>query len=172
MSEKEYTEIYERNINTSVVKKDEKTLITKASMLDLNHNMLVMITVDVPSKTIIDADARMVKCPFKICRMTVNNIKKIIGLKIERGINKNILNAIGRSTGCTHLYELSLDAIRLISNVMLGLNFGEEEWREEWRDRLTPDEVFIEKTKPFLKNTCLPYSNGTEESSNNSEKKK
>jgi hypothetical protein len=41
---------------------------------------------------------------------------------------------------------------------MLGLNFNEEEWRDEWKERYTPDEVFIERTKPFLKDTCYPFS--------------
>jgi len=151
-------EIYERNINTTISKRDENTFVTKASILDLNHNMHVILTVDVESKTIIDSYAQMVKCPFKICRVTLVNMKRLIGLKIERGINKRISRIVGGSHGCTHLYELSIDAVRLTSNVMLGLNFNEEEWREEWKERYTPDEVFIERTKPFLKGTCYPFS--------------
>ena len=155
---KRQTEIYERNINSSIIKKDENTFVTKASILDLNHNMIVILTFDIESKTITDAYAQMVKCPFKICRATLVNMKKLIGLKIERGINKKISHIVGRSHGCSHLFELCVDAVRLTSNVMLGLNFNEEEWRDEWKERYTPDEVFIERTKPFLKDTCYPFS--------------
>ena len=61
------TEIYERNINVAVSKLDEETILTKASLLDLNHNIRVELTADVTTKTIRDAKAVMVKSPFTIC---------------------------------------------------------------------------------------------------------
>ena len=60
------TEIYERNINVSVSKLGEREILTKASLLDLNHNIRVELTVDVPSKTIVSVQAQMVKSPFSI----------------------------------------------------------------------------------------------------------
>jgi hypothetical protein len=146
-------EIYERNINISCAVLDEGQLTTKASLLDLNHNMRVEITIDQKTHTIIDATSQMVKVPFHICALTTDRVKNIIGFTIERGINRKLADTLGRSEGCSHLFELALEAVRLSSNILLGFSHMEE----EWRDRRLNDEDFIERAKPFLKNTCLPF---------------
>ncbi len=146
-------EIYERNINISCAVLDEGRLVTKASLLDLNHNMRVEITVDKKSFVIVGAVARMVKVPFEICALTTRRVEGIVGLKIERGINRKLAAALGRSEGCSHLFELALEAVRLSSNILLGFSHMEE----EWRDRRLGDAEFIERAKPFLKNSCLPF---------------
>ncbi len=146
-------EIYERNINISCAVLDEGELRTKASLLDLNHNMRVEITIDQHTHKIIDATSQMVKVPFHICALTTDRVKNIIGFKIERGINRKLAYALGRSEGCSHLFELALEAVRLSSNILLGFSHMED----EWRDRRLSDEDFIKRAKPFLKNTCLPF---------------
>ena len=146
-------EIYERNINASVRRDDDEHIQTKASLLDLNHNMRVEIKVNIASREIVDARAQMVKSPFKICQKTVRFVNGLKGLKIERGITRKMSEILGKSSGCTHLYELSVEAVRLSSNVMLGFETGDMEWRE----RKLSDEEFIEKSKAFLANSCLPF---------------
>ena len=146
-------EIYERNINASVRRDDDEHIQTKASLLDLNHNMRVEIQVNIKSRVIVDARAQMVKSPFKVCINTVKYVRNLIGLKIERGVTRKMADLLGKSGGCTHLYELSVEAVRLSSNVLLGFETGDLEWRER---RLT-DEEFIEKSKAFLANSCLPF---------------
>lgn len=146
-------EIYERNINISCATLPHGQLQTKASLLDLNHNMRVEMTIDRDTQTIVDASSLMVKVPFRICFLTTERIKKIIGLRIERGINRKLADTLGRSEGCSHLFELALEAVRLSSNILLGFAHMED----EWRDRRMDDEEFIERAKPFLKNSCLPF---------------
>ncbi len=146
-------EIYERNINASVRREDEEHIITKASLLDLNHNMRVVIKVRISDREIVDAEGQMVKTPFSICGQTVSFVRNLIGLKIERGVTKKMADLLGRADGCTHLYELSVEAARLSSNVMLGFDTGDEEWRE----RRLSDEEFIENARGFLANSCLPF---------------
>ncbi|MFQ5798548.1 MAG: DUF2889 domain-containing protein [Bacteroidota bacterium] len=146
-------EIYERNINISVSKLSEKEVLTKASLLDLNHNIRVELTVDVATKTIIDAQAQMVKSPFSICQQTLKKLQNVIGMKIERGIHKKLVDTLGHSDGCTYLVDLTMEALRLSANVLLGFtHFG-----EEWRERKLSDNEFIAQVKPFLKNSCLPF---------------
>lgn len=149
-------EIYERNINISCAVLDEGRLVTKASLLDLNHNMRVEITIDQKSFVILDAAARMVKVPFQICGLTTERMRSIVGMRIERGINRKLADALGRSEGCSHLFELALEAVRLSSNILLGFSHMEE----EWRDRRMDDAEFIERAKPFLKDSCLPFHDG------------
>jgi hypothetical protein len=146
-------EIYERNINAAVRKDGDGYISTKASLLDLNHNMRIEIRVRISDRKIVEATAQMVKTPFAICGQTAAFAKNLEGLTIERGITKQIAGLMGRSEGCTHLYELAVEAVRLSSNVLLGFETGDEEWRER---RLTDDE-FISRAKEFLKNSCLPF---------------
>ncbi len=80
-------------------------------------------------------------------------MQKVVGLRIQRGIHKNLVDALGHADGCTHLVDLTMEAARLSANVMLGFTqFG-----EEWRDRKLSDEEFITQVKPVLKNSCLPF---------------
>jgi len=152
------TEIYERNINVSVSKINEELILTKASLLDLNHNIRVELTVHVPTKTIREAKAVMVKSPFKICQLTLNNMHNVVGLKIERGIHGRLVDAVGRTEGCTHMVDLTMEAVRLSANVLLGFSRQDE----EWRDRKLTDEEFIAEVKPILKNSCLPFKDDGE----------
>jgi len=146
-------EIYERNINAAVSKDGDDYITTKASLLDLNHNMRVQIRVRVADRTIVAAEAQMTKTPFAICGRTARFIDSMVGLKIERGVTRRLADLLGRSEGCTHLFELAVEAVRLSSNVLLGFETGDQEWRE----RKLSDEEFIEKAKGFLANSCLPF---------------
>ncbi len=146
-------EIYERNINAAVSKDGDDYITTKASLLDLNHNMRVQIRVRIADRVIVAAEAQMTKTPFAICSQTAKFIDNIVGIKIERGVTKKLAEALGRSAGCTHLFELATEAVRLSSNVLLGFETGDQ----EWRDRKLSDEEFIGKAKGFLANSCLPF---------------
>ncbi|MDH3251233.1 MAG: DUF2889 domain-containing protein [Ignavibacteria bacterium] len=152
------SEIYERNINVSVSKIGEELILTKASLLDLNHNIRVELTVHVPTKTIREAKAVMVKSPFKICQLTLRKMQSVVGLTIERGIHAKLVDAIGRAEGCTHMVDLTMEAVRLSANVLLGFSRQDE----EWRDRKLTDDEFIAEVKPMLKNSCLPFKDDGE----------
>lgn len=146
-------EIYERNINASVRREGDNFIVTKASLLDLNHNMRVEIKVRISDRIVVEAGAQMTKTPFAICAKTAFFADKMKGLKIERGVTRQLSALFGRSEGCTHLFELAVEAVRLSSNVLLGFETGDQEWRE----RKLSDEDFIERAKEFLKNSCLPF---------------
>lgn len=147
-------EIYERNINISVSQKNENEIVTKASMLDLNHLISVEIVIDLPSETIVAATAQMPKVPYGICQFTLKNMEKVIGLKIQRGIHKELADRLGHADGCTHMVDLAMEAVRLSANVMVGLTKVGREWFDH--GTLTEEEM-IERVKPLLKNSCLPF---------------
>jgi hypothetical protein len=146
-------QIYERNIHSSVRIIDKKHLVTEASLLDLNHAMHISLTINRQTHIIEKARAQILKAPLKICDSTTDLMKRIEGLKLERGINKRLVQALSQTDGCTHLYELTLTAIRLTFNTIIGLNFG---W-DEWVSKSIPDDEFIRIASPFLKNSCRPF---------------
>ncbi len=147
------SEIYERNINVTVSRSNEHEIVTRASMLDLNHHIRVSLTIDLVTEKIVAAEARMVKVPYDICQLTLTNITKIVGMKIERGINKRIVRALGRAEGCTHMVDLSMEAVRLSANVMIGLT----KVGDEWFAPVGSEAEQIARVRPILKNSCLPF---------------
>ncbi len=148
------TDIYERNINVAVARRNEHEIVTKATMLDLNHHIRVELTIDLREETIVDAQAQMTKVPHSICHLTLNNIRKIVGLRIQRGIQRELADRLGHADGCTHMVDLAMEAVRLSANVMVGLTKVGPEWFD--RGALSEQEM-IARIKPFLRNTCLPF---------------
>ncbi len=153
------TDIYERNINVTVSRLNDGEILTRASMLDLNHHIRLELKIELATETIMDASAHMVKVPYGVCQLTVKNISRLVGLRIERGINKNIVNALGHAGGCTHLVDLSMEAVRLSANVIVGLT----KVGEEWFHPSGSDEDRIARVKPILKNSCLPFKEASED---------
>ncbi len=146
-------DIFERNINTRVTQLDEERILTRASLLDLAHNIIFEIRVNLKTKEIEDASAEMVKVPFRICPGTLFAAKRIKGLKIERGIAKKISGLLAGSAGCTHFAELAMAAVITSSNVMIGMATD----FKEWVDRREPDEAFQKRTRHLLASSCFAY---------------
>ncbi len=145
--------IAERNINSTVRKVDGRTIKTEASLLDLNHSMRVTLTIDLPTRTITEAVGHIQKGPLRICSTTTELMGQLKGLKLERGINQRLVQALLHPDGCTHLYELALNAVRFSFNIMIGMNFDFDEWMK----RSMSDEDFIRVATPHLKNACRPF---------------
>lgn len=145
--------IYERNLNSSVRKVDEDHIVVETSLLDLNHSMRVEILVNTKTNVIENAVSETTKVPLKACDVPQGHIKNIIGLKIERGINRKLIQILGGCGGCTHLYELALTSVRLTFNVLMGLRY---DW-EQWVSRSLSDEEFTKQATPHLKGSCYPF---------------
>lgn len=146
-------QIYERNINSTVTRIDAEHIVTQASLLDLNHSMRVLLTVNIKTRLITKADAQILKAPLQVCGSTTELITKLNGIKIDRGINRTLVEVLGHQDGCTHIYELALNAVRLTFNVLIGQKF---DW-DEWLTKTLSDEDFVKKAMPYLKGACRPF---------------
>ncbi len=148
------SDLYLRNINVAVARKDDRHIVTTATMLDLNHHISVELTIGLEEETIVDARAQMTKVPYAVCQLTLGNIRRLVGMKIERGIHRRLVETLGHAEGCTHMVDLAMEAVRLSANVMIGLTKVGPKWFD--RGELTEQEM-IEEVRPILRNTCLPF---------------
>lgn len=148
------TDVYERNINIAVARANEHEIVTKATLLDLNHHIRVELVVDLPSETITDARAQMTKVPYSVCQLALDNIRRIIGLRIQRGIHKQLADRLGHADGCTHMVDLAVEAVKLSANVIIGLNKVGPDW---FNPEGIPEHEMIDRVKSILRNTCLPF---------------
>ena len=77
-----------------IIKKDEPL-----------HHMKVRVTIS-EEMEIIDAEAVTLSGPYFECPKGADNIRHLIGKKIQPGWKKIVARAIGGSEGCTHITEL------------------------------------------------------------------
>lgn len=145
-------EIYERNINVKVVDNGGGKVQVLASFLDLEHSFHAEMVVDVPSGRIEQAKAHMSKRPYQtLCLRALDNVKKLEGEIIGRGINRRIVDLIGKAQGCVHLVEIFQAAVGFTATMLIGLRIGlfddphlsEEESRQKWF--------------PVLQNSCQVF---------------
>jgi hypothetical protein len=146
-------EIYERNINITIERVETDIIKVRTSLLDLDHNIMITMTIRISTREILDVTGEMIKVPYSKCTETLANLPNVTGLKVERGLSKQVATRIGGSSGCTHLFELVLTSARMASNAILGI-YAEG---KDWTKLSISDEVYMEKVKPYLKNTCIVF---------------
>lgn len=146
-------EFYERNLNMQIKKISKKEIYVKGSMLDLDHNIVIELKVEIKTKKIIYANAEMIKTPFKICNFALKRISSIVGLKVERGISKEIYKRLGTEEGCIHLVEICMSILRLTANFLLALEYK----RDELKKKGIKEEELREFEKKFLEGTCVAF---------------
>jgi len=148
----EYPKIYERNINVKIVDTGGRQFRVQASLFDLEHNFHAEMLVDIESGRIEAASATMAKRPYPTyCPHALDNVKKLKGEVIGRGITRRVVELVGRSQGCVHLVEIFLAAVGFTATVLIGRRSGlidetamsEEEHRSKWM--------------PILKNSCQVF---------------
>jgi len=132
---------------------------------DEEHDMEVRLLVEKGSGTILSADAKMNIVPYgKICRQSLGVIKTLEGMKITKGITKDVYKNVGGVTGCTHLVEIALEAMRGYVPA-LGTEMAYQEADRLAREGVSVDEVeeqvrekYYLMGRKLIPNTCLVYN--------------
>jgi hypothetical protein len=145
-------ELYERNINVKVIERGSDRVQVLASFLDLDHSFDAEMIVEVATGRIEHAKAHMAKRPFpNLCLRALDNIPKLEGEIIGRGIYRRITDLIGKSQGCVHLAEIFQAAVGFTATILIALRSGLTEEpglsEEENRQRLLP----------VLQNSCQVF---------------
>ncbi len=94
----------------------------------------------------------MSKRPYATyCPRALENVARLKGQVIGRGISRRIVELLGRSTGCVHLVEVFQAAVGFAATILIGKRAGmvgltglsEEEDRKAWF--------------PILRNSCQVF---------------
>lgn len=145
-------EVFERNINVKVIRRDPDHVQVLASFLDLEHSFDAEMIVEVKSGRIAHAKAHMAKRPFQtLCLRALDNIQRLEGETIGRGIYRRITDLIGKSQGCVHLAEIFQAAVGFTATVLIAIRAGFIE-----DPRLSEQEA-REKLLPVLQNSCQVF---------------
>jgi len=143
-----------RTINSYVHDYDDKEIIILSQLSDFAHIFEVKLRIELNSKKIVQASGCYYKTPYKVCKETLLLINQLEGLTVKQGILKEIAKILAGKRGCVHLFELVENAIKLASTILIGkhINYFSKEFQK------LSDNEKIKKSKEYLKNTCLAYS--------------
>lgn len=156
--------VFSRNIEINCYKIDEDSIKIEGIIQDVRHcqyylvtgekkepgilhKMVVTMIVKGSQLEIKDIRAEIKNAPRELCNDSLKNIKKIIGLKIEKGFISTIKKIFGGINGCTHVTNL---IISMAPAAIQGY----------WAMKATkpiPKEFAENNMKKFLKNSCFVW---------------
>lgn len=114
-------QVYERTISVKLIDHGERTLHVLASLQDIEHSFQAEMIVEIESGRIEQAIAVMAKRPYEtMCLNALETVKRLEGQIIGRGINRRIVELVGKSQGCVHLVEIFLAAVGFTATILIG----------------------------------------------------
>lgn len=153
--------VFIRNINLEVFDlDDDSTFWVKSTFLDLEHGIILKMRIDPEKREVLEAHADMLRVPYSLCPQALKKVDNLRGLKIERGVMKEITRRVGHSDGCVHIRELTMETINLVAGALMGYSAGFGIMDRNW-NKLSEEER-LEKSMPVLQNTCYPYQTETD----------
>lgn len=139
-------DLYSRQKSVTVKLTGKDELTAKSWLDDGIHEIVVILVVRHSTSEIISARVEMLHHPWKQCLEAGQTIALIEGMKLGPGIRKEIEDKIGRKTGCFHVADLVIEAIR-------GIIQGQ--YRLEYRP--TTREGRIKKLHEDMTGSCFAY---------------
>jgi hypothetical protein len=148
------TKILERNVNVKIFDDQGPSLRVQGSLLDVEHSFHLELIVEVETGRILDARAEMVKRPYPtLCLPALENVARLKGEIIGRGINRRIAEQLGGAGGCVHLVEIAQSVVRFTATYLIDRCTG---MSEEGLGGLSEHE-HRQRWLPMLKNTCQVF---------------
>lgn len=86
------------------------------SMFDEVHGFELRYEIDLPTGKIVRADSATPRLPYMgICEEPQRKIQSLLGQPVDPELRKRIQTLIGGSAGCSQLYDLTSDLIKLLT---------------------------------------------------------
>ena len=132
---------------------------------DEDHVMDVQLVVHAGTREVLSAYACMGKAPYgSLCRQAASQVSGLVGLRVEPGCYRQVFRLLGGEEGCTHLAELSLDALRAF--LPAWARREREHLRRALQGQgLSPAQIdeqvsrhFMELGRALLPGTCVVYA--------------
>ena len=147
--------VSKRDIGIEAFELENGDLMLESTLLDPYHLIRLNIHINPTTKTITAAKSELANHPHSGCPHVAAKAKSMIGLRIERGITKQILQRIGGSDGCVHLRELAMETINFAATTLIGYDEGFGLMSRDF-NQLDEDER-LEISRHLLRNTCFVY---------------
>lgn len=129
-------DLFQRKIEARVVETGPDAIQVAIKLNDTFHEIALTLEVRPSDRIITGARAEFIRFPYDRCRDTMARLDNLVGVTIAPGVWRTVAREVGGKDGCTHLYELTMEALRV---AMQGF------YRYEW-ERLPQEERL-----PFLR---------------------
>ena len=147
--------VSQRDIGIEAFELENGNLMLEATLLDPYHLIRLNLHIDPKTKIIVVAKSEFANHPHKQCPDIAWKAELMVGLKIARGITKQVSHRIGGSEGCVHLRELALETINFAATTLIGYDEGFGLMSRTFNMQNEKERFEISKT--LLKNTCYIY---------------
>lgn len=148
--------VSKRDIGIEAFELENGHLMLEATFLDPYHLIRLNLQIDPKTRIIINAKSEFANHPHAMCPKVAIKAKLLIGLKVERGITKQIISKIGGGEGCVHLRELAMETINFAATALIGYNEGFGLMSRDFN--IINEEEKYQLSKDLLKNTCFIYN--------------
>jgi len=148
--------VYERTISVKLIDHGEQAIHVLASLQDIEHSFQAEMIVDVESGRIERAIAVMARRPYEmLCLHALDTVQRLEGQIIGRGINRRIVDLVGKTQGCVHLVEIFQAAVGFTATILIGRRTGlrDDPKKTEFENR----ELWF----PVLKGSCQVFREDT-----------
>jgi hypothetical protein len=89
--------------------------VCDSSMQDNLHDIAVHLEIDAGGRVVV-ATSHAGRLPYKgLCESPHGRVQSLVGLQLTRTFVEQFADRIGGAQGCTHLFDLSMDCLRLFS---------------------------------------------------------
>jgi len=140
-------ELFQRSINARVDLLGEDTIGVNIKLDDTHHEIRLNMKIRAETQTITEINGEFIRSPFDRCRDTLNLLQKLVGVHVAPGVRQVVARKVGGQEGCTHLYELTMEALRV---------FMQGYYRKLWKELPTDERLVY--SKKMLKGECYIYS--------------
>lgn len=147
--------VSKRDISIEAFELENGNLMLESTMLDTYHLIRLNLHIEPQTKTIVFAMSEYANHPHTACPFVAVKARQLVGLKIERGIVRQVSHIIGGSDGCVHLRELALETINFAATTLIGYDEGFGLMNRGFN--LLDENKRYELAKHLLKNTCYIY---------------
>jgi hypothetical protein len=147
--------VSKRDIGIEAFELENGNLMLEATLLDPYHLIRLNIHIEPGTKTIVNSKSEFASHPHAACPMVAVKAQSLIGLKVERGITRQIMQKIGGSEGCVHLRELALETINFAATTLIGYDEGFGLMSRDFN--ILDEKQRFEISRHLLNNTCFIY---------------
>ena len=139
---------FQRDISYRISNSDDGRIRLSATMRDRYHDIVLEVAVNGETLTIEGVATEFRKCPTIDCHHAAERLNRLTGIVIRKGLNKQIVEAMGGEEGCGNLRNLLLGLLPLAINVKAAAGF-------------TDEQAMLDKMSEHMHGTCAGYPRHT-----------
>lgn len=147
--------VSKRDIGIEAFELSEGNLMMEATLMDPYHLIRLNLIIEPDTKIIVHAKCEFTNHPHGTCPLAEIKAKQLIGLKIQRGIAKLVMQKIGGNEGCVHLRELAMDTINFAATTLIGYDEGFGLMSRDFN--ILDEKKRLEISQHLLKGSCHIY---------------